>query len=109
MSKFNPGDQFYVKDRGHEGQVIAVSCQVDHWGKVDMEYTVLWYDKVGSHSYTANQVDHLWEKVPAAAMRMMQAVDFMPLDTKVGCDHKWVDAGFRFTIMVCYHCGVEMP
>jgi len=125
MAKFDNGDRFEVKTNGLKGTIKYVIRDYTDYGMVE-EYEVKWdsFSQSFRNSYMADDVDDLWDKIADIkndTYSQLYADDaksnlpygiygVMPGDNvKKDCEHKWVEVGFQFTKMVCYHCDKEKP
>lgn len=126
MYKFQPNDQFEVKENGLRGLISAVSFNSIHQ---EEEYYVIWdaFPDKGEICYMAADVGDLWAKIGEIADATEDWNGYLPngvykvdesysekckkvepegMKTKE-CEHKWVEVGFTHTKEVCKFCDTE--
>lgn len=131
---FIPGDRIRT-DIGAEATVVSISHIRTGPFTEDAEYGVIWdhWQHKGICTYMGSSIQDMWElidqiKDAADAGNILGAdpgagyvnqdgnlpvgmYGMLPGEatSKKDCDHKWVEVGFTFTKIVCYHCDKEKP
>lgn len=134
--KFEKNDRFRVKESELEGTVVGTSFNSIYQ---EDEVYVVWdnFPDKGQCFYSATGLDSMWEKIGKIkdaqvlssqiqnsdgnddGMHGYVNQDYLPRgagpgeftkeESKKGCEHKRVDAGFTHSKFVCFHCGIDMP
>lgn len=126
--KFKTGDTVKVIENGLLKAIIVKTSfnNVPYYA----DYLVKWEGVSGlfngpTHSYSASDVDDLWEKVAEDLAASSSGARTITLPEGKGndllekwnhtyrpkkdCEHKWVEVSFAHSTMVCFHCNIEKP